>query len=416
MNVSFLAKFCDRSLINLLVCRGANPLIVNIDGQTALHVASASNRLAIIDELIDLTQTSLLEIKDKHGRTALSLANHPDITERLIKCNADVSTVDNCHMNPLMLAVYHGQLSIVDRFLIAASHRLPAILDQQDKINARSIFLLAVEKGSIDMCSLLLTHSAIRWDTLDRQRMNIIHIAARYNHNELLQFLCHYLRQENRSLSAASSTLHFYVNAQNDDGKTALHFAAEQGHTGCVEVLLKNDANILITNHLGQLSVHLAIQNGHDSTVALLLQASNNFSTEFRAILARRPSPLISACHHGFVDIVQQLLRAQIGIFHGLDFDRNDERNPLEIAIDHRHVDTVHVLLDHPHTTSWLMPIRMTRKRTHQTPIRDMIRSMPDCAKHTFDRLVIKSHETDFYGESYERTVYDYKYIDDYFT
>jgi ankyrin repeat protein len=423
-------------MLNLLYYYGADPSILNTNNQSSLHIASASNRLSIVRELYNLTQISLLEIKDNHGQTPLSVTTHPDIISQLIEYGADISSLDTNHMNVLMSAVSTGQIAVVDRLLSAVNDKLMTIFDQVEKRNDRSIFLIAARTGSVDMCSLLLTHPYIRWDTLDKQRMNAFHIAARNNHSELIKFLCDHIRKSNkltpmnsRSYSITITTdsnvpniqqslpiLRLYIDAQNEDGKTPLHLASEQGHTLSVQVLLQYNADVLLPNYLGQLALHAAIQNGHGECVDLLVKACKKYLADFRSVLSRRQSPLITACQNGFADIVQVLLSEQIGVHDGMDFDNNKEDNPLEIAIKYRHTETVHVLLEHSHTEHWLMSIKSNGKHNHQTPLRDMIRYMPECAKHAFDRLIIKTTGVNFYGEEFERTVYKYKYIDDYFT
>ncbi|CAF1088242.1 unnamed protein product [Adineta steineri] len=423
------AKFCDRSMLKLLYGFGADPTILNSHDQSSLHIASVSNRLDIIEELYNLTKSSLLEIKDNHGQTALSVTTHPDIIDRLIAFGADISSLDNNHMNAIMIAVSNGHIPIVDRLLCSINDQSLSILDQVENRNDRSIFLIAIQTGSIDMCSLLLTHPYIQWDTTDKQRMNAIHIAAQNNSYDLIEFLYNYIRKSNKFLSlksrsystattidsdtiniqttTSSSSLRLYIDAQNEDGKTPLHLAAEQGHASCIQMLLNYGANVLLVNYLGQLPLHSAIQNGHSQCADLLIKNSITYMTEFHSVLLRRQSPLITACQNGFVDIVQLLISQNIGV----DFDIEKEENPLEIAIKYRQIETIHVLLEHPLTEYWLMAIR----NSHQTPLRDMIRYIPDCAKHALDKLILKTNRIDFFGETFERTTYNYKYIDDYF-
>ncbi|CAF3944056.1 unnamed protein product, partial [Rotaria magnacalcarata] len=349
------AKFCDPSMINLLYQFGADPLILNSQHRSSLHIASAVNRLPIVQKLLSLTQSSLLEIKDCHGQTALSVTTQLDIVNELITSGADISSIDNNHMNVLMIAVSKGQKTIVDHLLLSISDQLLQVFDQVTKKDNRTIFLVAAQTGSIDMCSSLLTHPNVRWDTIDKQRMNAFHIAARNNHPKLIGFLCEKMTQSDKltsmssrnysilrasselvNISQTSSTLYLYIDAQNEDGKTPLHLAAEQGHTACVEILLKYDVDVLLPNYLGQLALHVAIQNGHSECVDLLIKASTRNMVDFESALSRRQSPLITACRNGFVDIVRLLLSQNIGLDHENNNNNNndkkqeEEENPLE--------------------------------------------------------------------------------------
>ena len=340
-------------MLQLLYRHGADPLILNSNEQSSLHIASASNRLSIVQELYNLTQSSLLEIKDDHGQTALSVTTHLDIVEQLLAFGADISSLDNNNMNATMIAVLNGEITIVNHLLSTINDQLLTILDQVEARNDYSIFLIAVQTGSVDMCSLLLTHPYIRWDTVDRQSMNAFHLAARYNHYELIEFLCNHIQKldkpsptKSRSGSLATtidsytinipqttSILHLYIDAQNEDGKTPLHLASEHGHTSSIQILLKYEADVLLANYLGQLPLHAAIQNGHSECVNLLVEACTKYMAEFQSVLSRRQSPLITACQNGFADIVQVLVSQNIGLNYGTDSGRNKEDNPLEVAL-----------------------------------------------------------------------------------
>ncbi|UJR28363.1 hypothetical protein I4U23_009606 [Adineta vaga] len=427
------AKFCDPFMLRLLYRHGADPLILNSHNQSALHIACESNRPSIVQELYSLTGQSLLEIKDNHSHTALSVTTHLDIVKQLITYGADISTLDNNHMNVIMIAVSKIQFAIVQYLLSVLNNKLHSIFHQITKKNHRSIFLLAVQSGSIEMCSLLLTNLAIRWDTIDKQRMNVFHIAAQNNHYELIEFLSKqlqnsdkYLTLKSRSYSIpetmvdpelttlirSSSNLRTYIDAQNEDGKTPLHLAAEQGYASSVDILLKYGADPLFPNYLGQLPLHASIQNGHSQCVSLLMNISVKNMSDFQFALSRRQSPLITACQNGFTNIVRLLLEQDIGLIYD---DMKEKQNPLEIAIEYRQIETIHTLLDHPSMEQWLMSMKNTNNQIHQTPLRDLIRYIPECATHAFDKFILKTNEIDADGNIHERTTFVYKHIDDYF-
>lgn len=414
MAKSFAAKFSESAMLALLISYGADPSIVNFNGQTSLHIACASNRLSIVRNLYQLTGISLLEIRDYLGQTAVFLPTRSDIIEELINYGADISVVDDQQMNPIMTAIVTGQTDIVRCYLSAIDHRSGSILNQVEKRNHRSLFLLAVQTGSIPICSFLLTHPSIRWDTLDKSRFNAFHIAAQNNHYSLISFLCNRIRKPEKFLSTISrndsidfdiiptmaSSLRIYLDAQDEDGQTPLHLACEHGHQACIKILVQYGADSFLANSLGQFPFHTAVQHGHSECVALLIEISKRNTEEFPSILSRKQSPLLIACRHGFADIVRILLAENIGT--------TADGNPLEIAIQYRRMEIIDLLLEHPQMEHWLLSI----DNNHQTPLKDLIRYLPSCAQHAMDRLILKTTEYDVFGEKFHRHIYRYKYLD----
>ena len=432
-----LAKFTDSSMIELLLSHGADPLCLNHENQSILHIACVNNQCSIVEKLIVLKTSSLLEIKDNHGRTPLSVTNNLDIMNLLLNAGADITSLDHNHMNVLMIAVSKCQISIVDYLLTVAGDQSVTLFDQVERKQQRSIFLLAVQTGSVELCSKLMTHPSVRCDSIDKQRMNAFHIAARQNHHLLLHYLCeemvHFARfmtmtsrsypvisksndNENNVDQCGSFRLRSAIDAPNEDGKTPLHFAAERGHTDSVQVLIKFGADPFLPNSLGQIPLHLSIQNGHSTSVELILNACMKNRTDFQVALSRRQSPLITACQHGYVDIVDLLLSRAIGID---DIDPNNSlnhnKNPLTVAIHYRQTETVHALIDDPHFEEWLVADRNVNELVHQTPLRDMIRFLPSCAKHAFDKFIQRSNENEHNHGTMERVINNYRFLDDYF-
>ena len=111
-------------MLRLLYHYGADPFILNSYEQSLLHVACLSNRSNIVQELCNIIGTPLLEIKDNHARTALSVTSHPDIIDKLIESGADMSSVDHNNMNALMIAVSMGRIDVVHHLLSLVNYQL----------------------------------------------------------------------------------------------------------------------------------------------------------------------------------------------------------------------------------------------------------------------------------------------------
>ena len=65
------------------------------------------------------------------------------------------------------------------------------------------------------------------------------------------------------------------VNAQDINGDTALHRAAEAGHLEVVRVLLEFGADLSIKNNKGETPLDMARENKHSDVVEVLQQATS---------------------------------------------------------------------------------------------------------------------------------------------
>lgn len=66
------------------------------------------------------------------------------------------------------------------------------------------------------------------------------------------------------------------VNSVDGHGCTALHYAAQNGHEGCVGALiLHGKADVNIANKFGDTALYMATLNGHESCVRIILQAAD---------------------------------------------------------------------------------------------------------------------------------------------
>lgn len=62
------------------------------------------------------------------------------------------------------------------------------------------------------------------------------------------------------------------ADSRDKDGNTALHLAANSGHTRCVELLLLGNAMVDQVSPQGQRALHLAACGGHETVVKALIR------------------------------------------------------------------------------------------------------------------------------------------------
>lgn len=94
------------------------------------------------------------------------------------------------------------------------------------------------------------------------------------------------------------------MNLGDDHGFSPLHWAAKEGATKIVEILLARGARVNSTNRGDDTPLHLAAAHGHREIVIMLLRkaADVNFVNE------HGNSPLHYACFWGYQDIAMDLI------------------------------------------------------------------------------------------------------------
>jgi len=146
-----------------------------------------------------------------------------------------------------------------------------------------------------------------------------------------------------RQNKAAVRTLvaeHADVNAPEEDGATALHWAAHWDDLETADLLIHAGANVNAANELGVTPLSLACENGSAPMVLKLLQARANVNLA----PPNGETPLMTCARAGSVDAVKALLAGGANV----NAKENVEgQTALMWAVAERHSDVVRVLLQH---------------------------------------------------------------------
>ncbi len=194
-----------------------------------------------------LNKSCDVNTKDGKGWTALMLAateGHIDTVQILLGKDADIDATNyESGCTALMLAAWHGHTAIVQ-----------ALLNKGAKVNMKSdsgktALMAAAFQGNIDIVMLLK-----RVEKTNSKLLAAVRNCDVYSVYALL----------NKGAT---------INADDEDGQTALMFAARKGYMDMVQILLDNGADVKAKSQYGATALMWAGINRHDEIVISLKRA-----------------------------------------------------------------------------------------------------------------------------------------------
>jgi hypothetical protein len=283
----------------------------------------------------------------------VSAAAHGDLTavETLIAAGADVNLVNASGSTPLFIAVEEDHDDIV-RVLIAAGADI--YLANNARVSPVDIAWDTSEDGHnfTDIGTLICT--VIDEDSDDLQLM-LLDAASEHDRHEMatalskiskltentMRIIAHNLDEPFTDMPTARCN--FFIDVPEDEhGRTALYFAAQNGEEDIVRMLIAAGADVdkaAMTDQLPGWDAPLliAVHFDHTAIVRMLIAAGAdvNFATNDDS------TPLLTAAHFGNLAIVRQLIAAGANV--DLAFD--DGSTPLLIAVQNGHTAIVAELI-----------------------------------------------------------------------
>lgn len=264
-------------MVAILLDHGADPSIINVKSQSALHMACGLGYLDVAEKLIDTLGKQSAEVNTslEEGKTPLQIAaesGHLDIVKLLLSRSDDLS-VQTALDDGLVAAASSGHAAIVE-LCSTIGPKAASVADQKALYNAAGAghelvveYLLdngadpnclgpgrwtplhkAAEKGYVRITKMLLIKGAFI-NSRTRDRRTALHLAVKYP--KMVDFLLH------RGVE---------VDPQDESGATPLHLAIRNGFDDTVDVLLSR-ARLDIMDDNDATPFHVAIQSGSITAV-----------------------------------------------------------------------------------------------------------------------------------------------------
>lgn len=257
-------------------------------GRTPLHWAVQTGNVAVVNELLLLGGTNLASVLDANGWSALHYAAHDGVVhcaEALLHVPDVSKEIDAQGQTPLHLAAMNGNVDIA-RVLLDAGSDVNA-LDATGNTPIHS----AAFAGHSNLCQILIERGSAL-DTTDNQGQTPAMYACEQGHVETLKILAHMGADFTRADHSGQLPLHFAAiggntevieylvgeygcdpNARDENGRTALHTAVYSADSTSTEALIKCGANVNAQDNAGICALHWAASRGAIDCLELLLAA-----------------------------------------------------------------------------------------------------------------------------------------------
>uniref|UniRef100_A0A3B3ZH22 Ankyrin repeat and sterile alpha motif domain containing 1B n=1 Tax=Periophthalmus magnuspinnatus TaxID=409849 RepID=A0A3B3ZH22_9GOBI len=219
----------------------------------------------------------------------------------------NVNCTDSSGYTPLHHASLNGHREVVLRLL-----QFEASTNVADSKGCFPLHL-AAWRGDVDIVRILIHHgpSHCRVNQQNHERETALHCAAQYGHSEVVSVLLQELTDPTM---------------RNSRQETPLDLAALYGRLQVVRMLVNAHPNLMTSHTRHHTPLHLAARNGHHSTVQTLLDAGMDVNC-----VTENGSALHEAALFGKMDVVRLLLDS------GIDTHLRDchGRTALELLRDH---------------------------------------------------------------------------------
>jgi ankyrin repeat protein len=256
----------NEAFVNKLINCNADIERVNVKGNSALMLAVLHDRLDIANSLI--AHNANIDLVNSNSKSVLMLAityNFPDIAKSLIEHGADINLVDSQKNSALMLALSYNQL---DTAKLLIEHNANIKLENTYK---ETPLIIATKKDFDEIIKILVdTGKTTRLD-----RANAL-LAQKTTTDNIILSQINPLPQNDTALMIAIKThanLEYVkfcieqgtdtIDAQDQDGNTALMIALQSNRKDVAELLIEQGADIKIINKKNNKALNIALEKGY---------------------------------------------------------------------------------------------------------------------------------------------------------
>ncbi|RDD37644.1 Inversin [Trichoplax sp. H2] len=303
----------------ILLKAGASTVIHDNEGKTPLHWTANNSDSSVAKALIDFG-ADINDI-DSEGRTTLHLAV-ADGNEAIVKAltsfgKCNVSLPDRMFRTPLHWAAVLGHATISRNLL-----QRNADYTASDRNGATALHY-AAQSDFPETVSTFVSFDHVK-DIPDNDGRTALMWAASKGNTEVLKIML--LHDDS------------YVNLVDKTGGTALHAAAFSGESECVRLLIKHSADVNYADNRSHTPIFRACETGHLEAMNTLIDGGGKINlkdNEGRTLLHW-------AALGGHDEVCSTLLQYSLEVNQG----DNNNRSPIHVAAYNGHATCIKILLD----------------------------------------------------------------------
>ncbi|CAF3639839.1 unnamed protein product [Rotaria socialis] len=441
----FASRFNSIDCVRLLIEHRAIIDQQDANGNTPLHCIALSQQILFnsSDEIHFLQNTttahfllhraedylqSYLEIENKERKTALSVAceyGNINLVRILLIYGASIR-----NYMPIHMAVKSGNVDIVQLLL---QYQVPLT---STNIYAETPLHIACKFNRMDVLQILINYQNENFDlevrdyqgytplltasyfdhfdcirilllnhanitAIDNHGKNILHICIEQHCENALHHCLKWIQEDVRSCT-------MFIRGDRH-GNTILH----AGHHKIVQLLIDQGANVWSCDMNSSTPLHEAAAHNRYHCVEILL----DHQAPINQFDGKQNTPLHRASQYGHWKIVRLLLNYNADV----RLVNSDGYNSLEVAILNNHQLTVHEFLNHKTWTKSLRNAQIptllnsssSKYESLSTPLRKLIRYMPNEADQVFTRSMIEIGGSE--DNSY-KIIFNYEFLEDQFS
>lgn len=269
-------------IVDLLIEEGCSLDCADAEGNTALHHASRKGQLAIVKSLV--TRGAAINATGSDDRSALHLAMeepYQNVVMLLIQHKANVNARDAFFRTPLHIGASQGNVAMCNYLLNEGAQ-----LDSREA-NSKTPLQLACEAGYYELVQLMLDQAKL--NATNMTFLTAFFAAVEHGHVRIVEsFFSHGLKlRELRkdihkplTLAAKSGCLDMVelmiqegcdINAKDDSGWNALHFASYHGHYQVIDRLFAGGVSAKATTSR-KVSFFVALSASSDCPMAATVE------------------------------------------------------------------------------------------------------------------------------------------------